>query len=672
MFALAASAVWLGLYELRVVAFGDLSVGPLTSRFAHDVVLLIAAAACLWRAVSVRAERGAWLLIGAGVLAWTFGEIYYTAVLWDESSPPIPSPADLGYLAFPLLTFVGLIRLVRGRAKFSPTLLVDGVATALAVAALSAAIVFQTVLEHATGDDLASVTPRSPTRSPISCSSRSRVGTLASTGWRVDRTWGLLTGGILLFWFADSMYLVRTAAGTYEAGGWFDAGWWSGLLLIALAAWQPRPRAPHPRRHRLAAADRRAAGLRRRRARTARLRLLGSLNPLAVALAAAALVFVMIRLTLTFRQNVGMLRASRDEALTDSLTGLGNRRALTRALDEAFEAGDPLVLALFDLDGFKHYNDTFGHPAGDVLLARLGGNLRKYLGTRGTVFRMGGDEFCALFAIPPGVDRVEMLDGAALALSEQGEGFWIGASYGSITLPGEAEDAAEALRIADQRMYAQKHAGRMSASRQSKDVLLSALCERDPVLGGHLSVVAELAERTARRLVFPRDELEVVRHAAELHDVGKVAIPDEILASPAAHAGRVDLRPPPHAGRRAHHLRRAGADRGGPPGPLLPRALGRRRLPGRPGGRVDPARRPHRRRRRRLRRHDLRPPLPRRDLPRRGAGGAPALRGHPVRPGRRRRVRGHRVGDRSSLRPDLLARTRQLLRCGGDFSAPLL
>ena len=142
---------------------------------------------------------------------------------------------------------------------------------------------------------------------------------------------------------------------------------------------------------------------------------------------------------------------------------------------------------------------------------------------------MGGDEFCALFALHPGVDRVDVLDGAALALSEQGEGFWIGCSYGRSSLPGEAADTAEALRIADQRMYAQKHAGRMSASRQSKDVLLSALSERDPVLGGHLSVVAELAERTARRLGLDRDELEVVRHAAELHDVGKVAIPDEIL-----------------------------------------------------------------------------------------------------------------------------------------------
>src|ERR671925_1538044 len=95
-----------------------------------------------------------------------------------------------------------------------------------------------------------------------------------------------------------------------------------------------------------------------------------------------------------------MLRTSRDEALTDALTGLGNRRALARTLERLLPEARPerpLVLALFDLDGFKHYNDTFGHPAGDTLLARLGGNLRAYFEPRGRVFRMGGDEFCALF-----------------------------------------------------------------------------------------------------------------------------------------------------------------------------------------------------------------------------------------------------------------------------------
>jgi diguanylate cyclase (GGDEF)-like protein len=226
-----------------------------------------------------------------------------------------------------------------------------------------------------------------------------------------------------------------------------------------------------------------------------------------------------------------MLRASRTEALTDSLTELGNRRALARTLETMLpevSAERPLVLALFDLDGFKHYNDTFGHPAGDALLARLGRNLAACMEGRGQAFRMGGDEFCALFE--PGADGADLLvRSAAVALSEHGEGFTIGCSYGAIELPEEAREVPEALRIADRRMYAQKHAGRMSAGRQSKDVLVRALAERIPALGGHLTGCALLAARTARRLGLAPEVVERVRHAAELHDAGKVAIPDAIL-----------------------------------------------------------------------------------------------------------------------------------------------
>jgi HD-GYP domain-containing protein (c-di-GMP phosphodiesterase class II) len=81
-------------------------------------------------------------------------------------------------------------------------------------------------------------------------------------------------------------------------------------------------------------------------------------------------------------------------------------------------------------------------------------------------------------------------------------------------------------------MYAQKNAGRTSASRQSKDVLLSALAERNPDLRAHLRGVGDLAEATALRLGLSHDEVEQVRHAAELHDVGKVAVPDAILTKP--------------------------------------------------------------------------------------------------------------------------------------------
>jgi two-component system, cell cycle response regulator len=526
--AFLACAAWLALYELRAVFASGLDAGPLTSRFAHDVVLLVASALILTRAATAGKERIAWLLIGLGVLAWTLGEVYYTVVLWDAEVIAIPSPADAGYLLLPPLVLAGIALLLRSRARAVPrTLLVDGLIAALAVSSLSAALVFEPVLDNVEGQALAVATNLAYPLGDLVLLGLI-VGALASTGWRLDRTWMLLAIGVATFWLADSLYLVRTAEGTFVSGGPIDTGWWAGLLGIAAAAYQRPPktsRAPAGESIRLVAVPL-AFGL-------AGLCLLvyaafAHLNVLAVGLAAASLLAVMWRLTLTFRENVAMLRASRDEALTDALTGLGNRRALTRDLEVLEER---IVLALFDLDGFKHYNDTFGHPAGDALLVRLGSNLAACLEGRGRAFRMGGDEFCVLFE--PGADEpAPLVESAAAALSESGEGFSIGCSYGSIVLPDEADEPAEALRVADQRMYASKHAGRMSAGRQSKDVLLRALSERSPLLGGHLNGVAELAERTARRLGLAPDEVERIRHAGELHDAGKVAIPDGILAKP--------------------------------------------------------------------------------------------------------------------------------------------
>jgi diguanylate cyclase (GGDEF)-like protein len=186
---------------------------------------------------------------------------------------------------------------------------------------------------------------------------------------------------------------------------------------------------------------------------------------------------------------------------------------------------------LFDLDGFKHYNDTFGHPAGDALLVRLGAALRTYLDGRGVAFRMGGDEFCALFR--PGAQvAAPIIAGAAAALSEQGEAFRIDCSYGAITLPREAADVAEALRVADQRMYAHKRSRRAPADAQSKDVLLQALAERHPELAPHVGIVADMAEATALALGLTDEDVRNVRLGAELHDVGKVAVPEAILRKP--------------------------------------------------------------------------------------------------------------------------------------------
>jgi diguanylate cyclase (GGDEF)-like protein len=529
----AVCALWLVAHELRVV-LTDASGGVLFSRAAHDVVIVVAGLLCL--AAVPRAAPGERLgvaCIGAGVLSWAFGEMFYTAVLWDDESPPIPSPADIGYLLFPPLMLAGLVLLQRCRARDVPgTLWVDGVTAALAVGAVCAMLVFETAFQYAGGAPVAVATALAyPLLDLVLMAAI--VGALAGAGWQLDRRWVMLGLGVLTFWLADSLYLVAVNNGTYASGGWYDSGWWIGLLLIAAAMWQPpsaRIRA-RPDAMRLIVVPLTFGAIGLVLLVFAALR---DINALAIGLAALSLVAVMARLMLTFRENVAMLRTSQDEALTDALTGLGNRRSLALALEQRMPNatdGDPLVLVLFDLDGFKNYNDTFGHPAGDALLVRLGTNLSTYLSDRGLTFRMGGDEFCALFR--PGAEVAEpIISAAAAALSEHGEGFAIGCSWGAIVLPREAQDAAEALRVADQRMYVHKQAGRASAGRQSAAVLLRALAERHPQLGVHLGGVAALADGTARRLGLTYEEIQRVRHAAELHDIGKVAIPDPILTKP--------------------------------------------------------------------------------------------------------------------------------------------
>ena len=101
---------------------------------------------------------------------------------------------------------------------------------------------------------------------------------------------------------------------------------------------------------------------------------------MALILATATVLAVCARLMLTVRENLAMLVGSRRLALTDPLTGLGNRRQLMEDLELACRMGsarEPWQLVLYDLNGFKRYNDTYGHPAGDALLARLSAKLQR-------------------------------------------------------------------------------------------------------------------------------------------------------------------------------------------------------------------------------------------------------------------------------------------------------
>ena len=533
--ALVILGVWAAVYQLTDTAAPSLAGDVPFKGVWPDVTFALAGLVLIAR--GWRGERG-WLLIGVGALCWAAGDTYWTLDLAKLPTIPVPSWADAGYLSYCPLGFAGILLLVRARARAaSHVLIADALAAALTTGALSAAIVVRPVLAHASGGALAIATNLAYPVSDLALLGL-LVGGMALGEWRVNRTWLLLGLSVLAFWIADSFYLTKVATDTYSQAQWYNGLWYASPELAAFAAWLP------------AGAVTRSAVVRGTTARGIAMLLgvaLGALtilvwssfDPLgvpAIVLAASALLVILARLVMTWRDNLRLLRLSQGEALTDSLTGLRNRRALTMDLEHRLAVATterPLVLALFDLDGFKHYNDNFGHPAGDALLHRLGRNLETCIGSRGVVYRMGGDEFCTLMEVAS--DELDTaIRVAAAALTESGEGFTIGCSYGSVVMPKDAHDAPTALRIADQRMYAQKRGGRASASRQSGDVLLRALAERDPDLRAHLHDVAELAADTARGLGLPADEVEQIRQAAELHDVGKMAIPDAILDKPAA------------------------------------------------------------------------------------------------------------------------------------------
>ncbi len=527
-----AAALFAGVAVQLETGFGGTLVDNLFTNWLYDGVGEAAALACLARGLRHREERAVWALIGLAILAWTIGDVYYTFVLQERATQPFPSLADAGYLGFYPAAFFGLALLVRSRVlHFAGSVWLDGLIAGLTVCALASGIVLDQVWRTSTGDTAAIATNLAhPAGDALLLALV--IGALALSGWSVDRAWLLLAAGLTLFAVADSVYLVQIARGTYRYGTVLDLGWPAAFVLLGGAACLPRGRA--------------------RRASLEGWGLLvvpvvmalaclalvvwdhfHRVNTVALLAAALGLAAVIGRLAVTFGEHLRHLRQSREESLTDALTGLGNRRALMRRLDylTATRPSPPHLLLLFDLDGFKAYNDGFGHSAGDALLRRLGHRLLASIGGRGTAYRLGGDEFCLL--VPGTALELEWIRAAASAsLRESGDGFTITCSSGHVLLPDEAETPNQALQLADRRMYAEKGAG--LGGQDSREVLLRVLAERDRALGEHTSIVAEYAAIFAAELGLRGADVKLVRAAAELHDVGKLALPEAILAKAGA------------------------------------------------------------------------------------------------------------------------------------------
>ena len=524
----AAAAAGFAVYALvTVLAPEHSSLGHFFDVWVYDGLMVLACVIAGSHAYLVTKERVAWTVIALALASWTFGELWY-AIFRPNG---YPSAADAGYIGFYPLLYAGIVLLLRSRARsIGGTLWLDGATAALAASAVGAAVLVELVLENTNGSTSTVVTNLAyPLGDVLLLSAIFGVFSLARG--HPGRRWTLLALGALSTTIADAIYLFQSANGTYVEGTWVDTLWPAAMLLVASSAWT---------------SDRTRSGLEVTGRPLLAVPAAGAVvasgilvydhfarfNLLAIVLASLTLTLVVARLASTFRENSRLFALTHREATTDSLTGLANRRRLVLDLEHTFAAEtiESELLMLFDLDGFKAYNDTFGHPAGDALLARLGTKLATVPGVNGAVYRLGGDEFCLLARVQD--DEVEgLIDRASHALAEQGEGFEIGSSFGAVILPDEASDAVAALQVADERLYAQKYA-RRGESEGTMAALLEALAVRDPSLQERLAGVGALSADVGTMLGLRRDELDELARAAQLHDIGKVAVPDEILSKP--------------------------------------------------------------------------------------------------------------------------------------------
>ncbi len=514
--------------------------GDVTSPFFDDWLYLgllgTAAVGCLARAVVAPAERLAWSLMGAAIVTWTLGDLYWTVDFGQSMSTP--SLADVLYLAFYPLAYASLLLLIRGQAGLaSRDLWLDGAIGACCAMAVAVAVVFP-AFEIAAGHTLEfAVLLAYPVLDVLLLSLV--ILAFGLSGWRPGRRWALMGAGLATMAVSDGIYLAAIARDSYVSGGLLDIGWPAAALLVALSAWQLPRAAATPADE----SDRRLVlvpvfcGLVALILVAAAL--FGAL-PNTVALPAlVTLLLVTARMGIAFVEGQRAVEVNRRDALTDGLTDLGNRRALMVDLERMVARATPgqaSVCILLDLDGFKAYNDAFGHPAGDRLLRRLGQRLQEVVSDRqGTAYRLGGDEFCVL-AKRPADGSTKLVEGARAALTETGEAFEVTSSAGVVEMPKDAQTPSDVLQVADRRMYADKGRRSSSAGHQSRAVLLRILREREPAMHARLIGVAELSIAVARELGMSGEQLDELARAAELHDIGKIAIPEEILRK----AGKLD------------------------------------------------------------------------------------------------------------------------------------
>jgi diguanylate cyclase (GGDEF)-like protein len=270
------------------------------------------------------------------------------------------------------------------------------------------------------------------------------------------------------------------------------------------------------------------------------------------------------------------LAETTDAATFDKLTGVPNRRSLVTELFDEVERANryerPLSVAFVDIDHFKAVNDMYGHAVGDVVLRGVAQSIQENLRATDMVGRFGGEEFMLILTetnVEEGAVLTEKLRMIVSRLKFSVEGnadLSVTISIGIAGGIGARLSSDELVRDADAAMYSAKSLGRnqtyifaepdedarvprapisaqgraraVEIGRSARDAAtasLTSVISPLPHYGGQPSaLIAAIVVAMARNLALPDAEVDRIRTAALLHDLGKVAVPQEILDKPAA------------------------------------------------------------------------------------------------------------------------------------------
>jgi len=453
----------------------------------YEVILALLLVA---RGFSRLPGRAVPLVLGSAVLAWACGDVVLTLESWGGATVTAPSPADAFYVCFYPLAYAAIVLMLRKEVKrLLPATWLDGAIAGLGAAAVCAAFAFHAVFRSLGGDAFGVAVDLVYPIGDVLLLALVVGGTAVLPGRRLP--WLLFATACAVNGVGDTFNLFGSTA---QVGVVFNGiAWPIAITLMSVSVWVP------PGRRELLDGGKlpgfvlpgfgALAGL--------VILFLGALQHqvilIAVALATATLVVVGLRLGLSVRGLRALTEERHRQAVTDELTGLGNRRQLATLLDAYFEdLADPstsprgLAFLFVDLDHFKEINDSFGHSAGDELLKQLGPRLTSSLRESDVLVRIGGDELGAVL-IDSDPSYATGLARRLTGLLEQpfvlnGVSVRISASIGIAAAPTDATDSIGLMRCADVAMY------RAKLTHQSYEVYTPSIDDG----GNRLALVEEL------------------------------------------------------------------------------------------------------------------------------------------------------------------------------------